>query len=313
MQTRKMYERINWYKKEYVHEQYSRIVEHFKDYDKITKKKMLESIYKVYNDSNNIIDICTTRELKYLKMLLDKKNNMKDLLGDKYEWERKILRNKFLVQDDYNQVFIPDEIIDKVRMAIKNINWDVTKKLDDLNEILVSYCKIQASALLNSVSAFGSAVTGIDEKYIKTHMLNNKLFNYYVLIYTKDFETIGNNILVCLYQDYYSIEEELEEELSITSEFKKGFRDLVIIAKYEKEYTAVMNRNKTYMIKGLNDNIDNIISYQDLPQPVMTSIIPFKNVLIYDGLLMELGIKMGISFEKVIEKEYSKSIKYYYL
>ena len=203
MQTMKMYERINWYKKEYVHEQYSRIVEHFKDYDKITKKKMLESIYKVYNDSNNIIDICTTRELKYLKMLLDKKNNMKDLLGNKYEWERKILRNKFLVQDDYDQVFIPDEIIDKVKIAIKNINWDETKKLDDLNEILVSYCKIQASALLNSVSAFGSAVTGIDEKYIKTHMLNNKLFNYYVLVYTKDFETIGNNILVCLYQDYY--------------------------------------------------------------------------------------------------------------
>ena len=120
MQTMKMYERINWYKKEYVHEQYSRIVEHFKDYDKITKKKMLESIYKVYNDSNNIIDICTTRELKYLKMLLDKKNNMKDLLGNKYEWERKILRNKFLVQDDYDQVFIPDEIIDKVKIAIKN-------------------------------------------------------------------------------------------------------------------------------------------------------------------------------------------------
>ena len=34
MQTMKMYERINWYKKEYVHEQYSRIVEHFKDYGK---------------------------------------------------------------------------------------------------------------------------------------------------------------------------------------------------------------------------------------------------------------------------------------
>ena len=45
----------------------------------------------------------------------------------------------------------------------------------------------------------------------------------------------------------------------------------------------------------------------------MTSIIPFKNVLIYDGLLMELGIKMGTNFEKVIEEEYSKSIKYYHL
>lgn len=67
------------------------------------------------------------------------------------------------------------------------------------------------------------------------------------------------------------------------------------------------------MIKGLNDNIDNIISYQKLPQPVKTSIIPFKNVLVYDGLLMELGIRMGTGFEKVIEEEYSKSIKYYHL
>lgn len=519
MQTRKMYERINGYKKEYVYEQYSRIVENFKDYDRITKKKMLESVYKVYNDSNNIIDICTTRELKFLKMLLDEKSSMNELLDDKYEWERKMLRNKFLVQDDYDQVFIPNEIIDKVKFAIKNINWNITKKLDNLNEILVSYCKIQASALFNSVSAFGSAVTGIDEEYIKTHMLNNKLFNYYVLIYTKNFETIGNNILVCLYQDYCSIEEELDEErkkqglaeslpidlriyktlfyndfdinnkiikkfldelkklpffwfsaldgirefavlnidrtplkrsiknvpalknydlteffkildeamdempsgalngftpnqakklkieiekqkyekernytkqqnaclskqdaklfykiyfalleftnnkykintklkiykqlginpyelkdiidkfwenkdaivvefcmtnpykfnkeeLSIVSELKKGFRDLVIIAKYEKEYTAVMNKDKTYMIKGLNDNIDNIIYYQDLPQPVMTSIIPFKNVLVYDGLLMELGMKMGSGFEKVIDEEYSKSMKYYHL
>lgn len=519
MQTRKMCERISWYKKEYVHEQYSRIVEHFKDYDKITKKKMLESIYKVYNDSNNIIDICTTRELKYLKMLLDKRNNLKDLLDDKYEWERKLLRNKFLVQDDYDQVFIPDEIIDKVEIAIKNVNWNITKKLDDLNEILVSYCKIQASALLNSVCSFASGITGINENLIWNHMLNNKLFNYYVLVYAKDFGTIGNDIPVALYQDYYYIEEALEEErkkqglagslpidlkvyktlfyndfdinnkkikkfldeikklpffwfsaldgirefavlnidraplkksiesvpalkdydlteffkildeamdempsgalngftpnqakqlkieterlkyekekkyteqqnaclsrtdaklfykiyfglleftnnkykintklkvynklginpyelkdivekfwenkdaivlefcmvnpykfnkeeLSITSEFKKGFRDLVIIAKYEKEYTAIMNKDKTYMIKGLNDNIDNIISYQKLPQTVMTSIIPFKNVLIYDGLLMELGIKMGNGFEKVVLEEYSKSMKYYHL
>ncbi len=519
MQTSKMYERINWYKKEYVHEQYSRIVDKFKDYEKITKKKMIEAIYNVYNDYNNIIDICTTRELKYLKMLLDKKSDMKMLLEDKYEWERKTLSNKFLVQDDYDNVFIPDEIIENVKIAIKNVKWDITKKLDDLNEILVSYCKMQASSLLQTVAAFVSSLTGISENVIWNHMLNNKLFNYYVFVFTKSFETIGNDIPVAVYQDYYCIEEELEEErkkqglagtcpidlrvyktlfyndfdinnpkikkflnelkklpffwfsaldtirefsvlnidrtslkesiknvpalenydlteffkildeamddmpsgalngftpnqakelkvetekmkfdkakkyikqqnaclskqdaklfykiyfalleftnkkykinqklkiynklglnpydlkdiiekfwenknaiilefcmanpykfnkeeLNVVSGFKKGFRDIVIIAKYELEYTAVMNKDKTFMIKGINDNIDNIISYQDLPQTVITSIIPFKDVLIYDGLLMELGIKMGNGFENIIEEEYSKSIKYYHL
>lgn len=104
-----------------------------------------------------------------------------------------------------------------------------------------------------------------------------------------------------------------KEELIVTSEFKKGFRDIFIVAKYELVYTAVMNKDRTYMIKGINDNIDNIISYQDLPLFVMTSIIPFKNVLIYDGLLMKLGIVMENDFTKIIEEQYSKSIKYYYM
>lgn len=61
-----MYERIKWYKKEFVHNQYARIVEPFKDYEKITAVKMLDAIYKVYEDYNNIIDICTVRELKQI-------------------------------------------------------------------------------------------------------------------------------------------------------------------------------------------------------------------------------------------------------
>ena len=173
---------------------------------------MLESVYKLYRDYNNIIDICTTRELRYLKILFDKKSDMKVLLDDKYEWERKILRNKFLVQDDYDRVFIPDEIIDKVKDAIKNVNWDTTKKLDDLNEKLVAYCKIQGSALVNSVCVFASGITGINKDLIWNHMLNNKLFNYYVLVFTKNIETIGDNIPIALYQDYYYIKEQLEEE-----------------------------------------------------------------------------------------------------
>ena len=103
------------------------------------------------------------------------------------------------------------------------------------------------------------------------------------------------------------------DELEITNKFKDGIRDIVIIAKYESEYTGVMCKDKTYMIKGVNANIDNVISHDKLPLPVMTSIIPFKNVLVYDSLLMELGLKMGNGFTKMVDEEYSKSIKYYHL
>ena len=118
-----MYERINWYKKEYVFENYSRIVDDFKDYDKISKKKMLESIYKVYSDYHNIIDISTTKELKYLEMVLNNKN-MNQLNSEQYEWERNTLTDKFLLQSDYDRVFIPDEIIDNVKEAMERMIAD---------------------------------------------------------------------------------------------------------------------------------------------------------------------------------------------
>lgn len=526
----KMYEEINGFKKEYVYERYTRIVPNFKDYDRITKVKMLDAIYDVYSDYNNIIDICTTRELKYLKMVLDNKLTLEDLLENpeelkieyldvKYDWERENLRHKFLLDYDYyKESHIPEEILDKVKDAIKNVNWKKHKKIDELNEIIVSYCKIQGSALLSTVASFGSKITGLSEDTVWKHMLSNKLFNYYVYIISKDFDTIGNNIPVAVHQDYYEIEEELEkqrrlqglagekqidiriykrlfyndfdvqnpkikkfldeiqklpffwfsaikiirefamlnidraslkksiqsvpalqyydltsffktmdeamdempsgalngftpneakklkvkqiqqeikkeqsyikqlnaclsksdsklfykiyfglleftnkkyeirnmkiynhhginpyelkdiidkfwenkeaivlefclanpykftkEELEITSEFKKGIRSMFIIAKYDLEYTAFMERDKVYMVKGLNDNIDNIISYKDLPYATVTSIIPFKNVLTYDGILLGIGVKMGNSFYDMVAKEYDNMMKYYHL
>lgn len=526
----KMYEEINHFKKEYVYERYTRIVPDFKDYDKVTKVKMLDAIYDVYSDYNNIIDICTTRELKYLKMVLDNKLTIDDLLenpkelkieylDEKYDWERENLRHKFLLDYDYyKESHIPEEILAQVKDAIKKVNWKEHKKIDELNEIIVSYCKVQGSSLLNTVASFGSGITGLSEDVIWKHMLSNKLFNYYVYIISKDFDTIGNNIPVAIHQDYYEIEEELEkqrklqglagdkhidiriykrlfyndfdiqnpkikkfldelqklpffwfsaikpirefamlnidrsslkksiqsvpalqyhdltnffkimdeaidempsgalngftpneakelklkqvkkeikkeqsyvkqqkaclsksdsklfykiyfglleftnkkykinnmkiynhhgvnpyelkdivdkfwknkdaivlefclanpykftkEELEITREFKKGIRGMFIIAKYDLEYTAFMEKDKVYMVKGLNDNIDNIISYKDLPYVVVTSVIPFKNVLTYDGMLLGMGVKMGNSFDDIVEKEYDNMMKYYHL
>lgn len=220
----KMYEEINGFKKEYVYERYTRIVHDFKDYDKITKVKMLDAIYDVYSNYNNIIDICTTRELKYLKMVLDNKLTIDDLLknpnelkieylDEKYNWERENLRHKFLLDYDYyKESHIPEEILDKVKDAIKHVNWKEKKKIDELNEIIVGYCKIQGSALLNTVASVGSGITGIKEEVVWNHMLSSKLFNYYVYIISSYFDTIGNNIPVAIHQDYYEIEEELEHQ-----------------------------------------------------------------------------------------------------
>ena len=94
----KLYDEIKYFRKDYVYEQYVRIVDEFKDYEKITKVKMIKAIYDVYNEPDNIINLCTTRELKYLKKILNEQSTKDNLLkpdektkmispDDKYKWE----------------------------------------------------------------------------------------------------------------------------------------------------------------------------------------------------------------------------------
>ena len=541
----KMYNEINYLRKDYVYDSYTKIVDDFKDYEKITKVKMLDAIYKVYSDYNNIISLCTVRELKYLKKLIESQIDIKELEKEmepntpeefeqffkkiykeskekeKVAWEENCLRDKFLVRYDENHRYlvIPEEIIESVTKAITNVEWKEQKKIDELNEFLVSYIKIQGSALLNTVATIASQITGIDEKILWNHMLTNRLFKYYVFLTSEDFESIGKNIPVAVYQDYYYLLDELnyqrkkqgrattkaidistyktifyhdfdinnkkikkmltelkklpfywpnaldrikeyallnidrtdlkeaienvpalsnydlssffkdldeamdeipsgalngltpnelkeleqEErkmnekkeksytpqqnaclgakesklfyklyfalldftnkkyklkpnykiynqvglnpyeitdiidkfwenkdlvilefcmsnpyklnstEIKLIEGFKKGIKDRFIIAKYEKEYTAFMSKDKIYMVKGLNDNIDNIIAYKNLPCFVETALIQFQDAIVYDGLLSSYPIDFGIGFTKTVEKEYDNLMKYYHL
>ena len=67
------------------------------------------------------------------------------------------------------------------------------------------------------------------------------------------------------------------------------------------------------MIKGINDNIDNVVSYDSLPTMITTAILPFKNYIIYDGIISSYQISFGPGFNKIVEEEYKHFMKYYHL
>lgn len=517
MNSKKMSDLLKLYTKEEVFESYFRIMDEFKDYDKITKNKMLSEIYKVYSDYNNIIEICTTKELKYLEMIINNCDN-DELFDNKYFWERNMLDNKFLIQIG-KDVFIPEEIIDTVTLAIKNVKWNKVKKLDELNEILIGYIKIQGVTLLLNACNVGATILNLDPKDVLKHMLNNKLFNYHVSIITEDIELLGNDVPVVLHNDFYDLKDEIEklrkekeitsygkidkklfrtyfyndfdinnknvnklidavkqlpfsystilddikicamldeergplvyfiqvisnsydydasnilelldkamdeipsgvlnglsrnqllklkqkelevekdklknyklqeaaclskedaklfyklyfalleftnekyninkhlkiynrtginpndltdivdtfwenkdelinefctlnpykfnnEELDLIKKFKEGKRGMYFIMKYEEEYTTFMYQDRIYMVKGINVNIDNIIPYDKLPYPVVTTILPFKKYLIYDSLFKATNIKLSIDVVSVLNSLYSNLMKYYHM
>ena len=554
----KMLEEAKHLRKEYVYEQYSRIAPEFKDYERITKTKMIEAIYKIYSDYNNIISICTTRELKFLKKVLNNKINYKvtipedfdffkapeeeliDLLKQKKKaeqqkkktnWEKQTLIEKYLIRFDHenDKLVIPEEIIEPVKQALKHVDWNEKEKINDLNEITVSYVKILGSTLVVPLVQFVSGITGLNEEIVNQHIFTDKLLNYYLFIMKNDSNDYTKDIPVVVYQEYLDYYEELKEqrkkygtntpkeidvdsyktifyndidinnpvikkflqalekevreyyidniirimricallnddrefikeyitscfkrsgnftsiidqekldnllilmdeamnempsgaingltpneaaelnaekqiyeqkkieqyqkqenaclskkdkklfyklyfalleftnqkykinpnykiykqqginpqeiisiikkfwenkdtimlefcmsnpykftkeEIKILEGFKKGIRDTFVLTKYEKDYTLLMKDGKIYMVKGLNDNIDNIITYDKLPCFVETSLIEFNGNIVYDGIISSYPITFGINFVKTVEKEYNKSMKYYHL
>ncbi len=104
-----------------------------------------------------------------------------------------------------------------------------------------------------------------------------------------------------------------EEELKIVSNFKNGIRDKFVIAKYNEEYAYFVCYDKVYMVKGLNTNIDRVVSYVELPSPCVTTLLPFKDYIVYDGILMSYDIDLGVDFNNYINEYCEKLEKYYKL
>lgn len=86
-----------------------------------------------------------------------------------------------------------------------------------------------------------------------------------------------------------------EEELKIVSDYQKAIHNLFIITKYEKDYTVMISNEKAYMVKGLTSPIDEIIPYNELPYPTVVTLFPFKNMIIYDGILGAYGDSLKMS------------------
>ena len=513
----KIFEEINHYRKEFVFDIYTRVVENFKDYEKITKKQMIKEIYKVYENPQNIIDICTFRELKYLQMYL---NNDKEYLENKYDWERTTLHKKFLINYEItNDIEIYEETLENIKKALSMVKWTEVKHKTKINEMIVSFCKIQGTFLVPPVIELFPTLLQETNETIYNHIHNDRVFKYYVTIEPEYVESLNQYVEMLIFNDYYHLKDELakarqkqgvgafpkltpkdyisifynefnlnnkiikkfhnelyklpffsfsaiepineyvllnldrkslknaitdipalknidltnffklmdkamdempsgalngltpnelkeykkiqfqneikkqkryvkqtnahinlkdaklfyklyfsllnytnkkyqidskysvikqkgkntkvmsqiieklwenkdtiidkftkdnpykfnQDEIKLVLEFKKGIRTNFIIDRFEEEYTPLMTNDKTYMVKGLYDNIDQVISYSKFPIFVTTTIIPFKENLIYDGLIQTVNISFGPEFSNLADKQYNELMKYYHL
>ncbi len=101
--------------------------------------------------------------------------------------------------------------------------------------------------------------------------------------------------------------------LNIIRNFKYGFRGEFVVSHFDEKYTVFDNEEALYMVKGLYDNIDQIIHADTLPITVKTSILPFADAIIYDSIIMEYPISIGPNMAQKFLDRYQTAQKIYRL
>lgn len=206
----KLKDEISGFKKEWVHRCYSRIIRNFDDYEKISRNKMLDAVFDFYDDYNNILDICSSKEILLLKKFIGRKkiNDINKI--DDFEYRE--LRNKFLLFDSLpGGICIPDEIIDKVKLAIKNFDKKNFIEKDSLNELLIGLLKIYGAVKPDEFYEIVSKYVDIDIDDFNRHIQKSKYFQFYS--YLVNYK--GNMYVV--YEPYYFFSDELIDNIIQTT------------------------------------------------------------------------------------------------
>ena len=105
-----------------------------------------------------------------------------------------------------------------------------------------------------------------------------------------------------------------DEELSILTSWRDHFvKDMFILMKNLAKYSVLMSSGSVgesalYGVIGLNHSIAELFDANDLPLIVNTVILPFKDKIIYDGIMTSGNILIGPGMRSNLNTQY-KQIK----
>ncbi|RME91013.1 MAG: hypothetical protein D6767_05920, partial [Candidatus Hydrogenedentota bacterium] len=99
------------------------------------------------------------------------------------------------------------------------------------------------------------------------------------------------------------------EELEIIESWKNFIREKFIIFRYLKNYTIFLDINnppKAYGVLSLITPLPEMFE-QRLPIMVEATLLPFKDKIIYDGILEPYFVSFGGGFRKILNASYQKA------
>lgn len=264
--------------KEMVFELYTRIIEDFKDYEKISKKKMIEEIIKEFSKDDVIEDLCSLKELEFLELLSSGKyeklkNEEKDKIIDKYDFQIFSLIQKNLIYFD-DTFHIYSDIKDYVKNTLKTYDKKVCENSDNLNAFLIGMVKTYGNILEDVLVNLASDLYHLDKNVILTFMEYNKNFNFNVYKYSENIPSLKEDKTVLIYQDYYELKDELDERRKeFDSVGMVAFDPLNYISLYDN-YFNINNKKIKKFVDEFNKN--------DLLNPLLIASIDLHRLMNLD-------------------------------
>lgn len=210
----KIKEYFKKYPKDYIYDQYIRIILNFKSYYRITKNKMIDSIIEQYNRDGYLYNFCTNKELDLLSLLCEDNKDKIDYKKSKWEIDtlclKGIIGKTSILKDDY-KLEIYDEVKDSVNKTVKLYKERKNKRVND--DIWALSCGMLKTVRKLPCEVFENAlktITGIaDNDFDK--LLFSPLFNYYVLCYNEENKDYESYTDFFAFRDYYADMDEMDE------------------------------------------------------------------------------------------------------
>lgn len=98
------------------------------------------------------------------------------------------------------------------------------------------------------------------------------------------------------------------EEIAIIKGWKNFIKGSFFILKHYKKYTIFLETNepsKAYGVLGLTDPISHVVS--QTPAYVEAILLPFKNQIIYDGIIAPFSISFGSGYRRSFQDSFDKA------
>lgn len=99
------------------------------------------------------------------------------------------------------------------------------------------------------------------------------------------------------------------EHREIVAGWKKAVHGRFIVDRHLKRGTVLvfMEDNRVFVVCGIYSSLQEILEGFPIPQVVQTTLIPFENTIIYDGIVQPLGISLGKNMADEVKQIYKKA------